>query len=314
MILRSSFGISFRPNNYFEVTTADLKQKLQSIDAKKAVILGENTNSIFNESVALDCVRYIDNELSVDGSTITAGASINWHELVKISINNNLYGLENLAHIPGSVGASPIQNIGAYGQDVSQVIKFVECLDLESLEIFQLTNRECNFSYRSSIFQSKKYLITKVSFELETTFKPNLNYKSLSEYVAKNSINISKENIIETIGRVRALRLPDIKVLPNCGSFFKNPIIDSDQNVDSKLDIIEISESFKKLSAASMIGHVKHKLKLQGGIELHQNHDLVLTNPNNASFNELLESIESIKNTVFNEFGIHLQTEPIIYK
>ena len=185
---------------------------------------------------------------------------------------------------------------------------------MESLEIFQLTNRECNFSYRSSIFQSKKYLITKVSFELETTFKPNLNYKSLSEYVAKNSINISKENIIETIGRVRALRLPDIKVLPNCGSFFKNPIIDSDQNVDSKLDIIEISESFKKLSAASMIGHVKHKLKLQGGIELHKNHDLVLTNPKNASFNELLESIESIKNTVFNEFGIHLQTEPIIYK
>ena len=180
MTLRSSFGISFKPNNYFEVTTADLKQKLQSIDAKKAVILGENTNSIFNESVALNCVRYIDNELSVDGSTITAGASINWHELVKISIKNNLYGLENLAHIPGSVGASPIQNIGAYGQDVSQVIKFVECLDLESLEIFQLTNSECNFSYRSSIFQSKKYLITKVSFELESTFKPNLNYKSLS--------------------------------------------------------------------------------------------------------------------------------------
>ena len=289
MTLRSSFGISFKPNNYFEVTTADLKQKLQSIDAKKAVILGENTNSIFNESVALDCVRYIDNELSVDGCTITAGASINWHELVKISINNNLYGLENLAHIPGSVGASPIQNIGAYGQDVSQVIKFVECLDLESLEIFQLTNSECNFSYRSSIFQSKKYLITKVSFELESTFKPNLNYKSLSEYVEKNSINISKENIIETIGRVRALRLPDIKVLPNCGSFFKNPIIDSDQDVDSKIAIIEISESFKKLSAASMIGHVKHKLNLHGGIELHKNHDLVLTNPNNASFNELLK-------------------------
>ena len=314
MTLRSSFGISFKPNNYFEVTTADLKQKLQSIDAKKAVILGENTNSIFNEYVELNCVRYIDNELSVDGSTITAGASINWHELVKISINNNLYGLENLAYIPGSVGASPIQNIGAYGQDVSQVIKFVECLDLESLEIFQLTNSECNFSYRSSIFQSKKYLITKVSFELETTFKPNLNYKSLSEYVAKNSINISKENIIETIGRVRALRLPDIKALPNCGSFFKNPIINSDQDVDSKIDIIEISESFKKLSAASMIGHVKHKLNLQGGIELHKNHDLVLTNPKNASFSELLESIESIKNTVFNEFGIHLQTEPIIYK
>ena len=314
MTLRSSFGISFKPNNYFEVTTADLKQKLQSIDAKKAVILGENTNSIFNESVALDCVRYIDNELSVDGCTITAGASINWHELVKISINNNLYGLENLAHIPGSVGASPIQNIGAYGQDVSKVIKFVECLDLESLEIFQLTNSECNFSYRPSIFQSKKYLITKVSFELENTFKPNLNYKSLSEYVAKNSINISKENIIETIGRVRALRLPDIKALPNCGSFFKNPIIDSEQDVDSKIDIIEISESFKKLSAASMIGHVKHKLNLQGGIELYKNHDLVLTNPKNASFNELLESIESIKNTVFNEFGIYLQTEPIIYK
>ena len=185
---------------------------------------------------------------------------------------------------------------------------------MESLEIFQLTNSECNFSYRSSIFQSKKYLITKVSFELETTFKPNLNYKSLSEYVEKNSINISKENIIETIGRVRALRLPDIKVLPNCGSFFKNPIIDSDQDVDSKIDIIEISESFKKLSAASMIGHVKHKLNLQGGIELHKNHDLVLTNPKNASFNELLKSIESIKNTVFNEFGIHLKTEPIIYK
>ncbi len=314
MTLRSSFGISFKPNNYFEVTTADLKQKLQSIDAKKAVILGENTNSIFNESVALDCVRYIDNEVSVDGSTITAGASINWHELVKISINNNLYGLENLAHIPGSVGASPIQNIGAYGQDVSQVIKFVECLDLESLEIFQLSNSECNFSYRSSIFQSKKYLITKVTFELKTTFKPNLNYKSLSEYVAKNSLNISKENIIETIGRVRSLKLPDIKTLPNCGSFFKNPIIDSDQDVDSKIDIIEISESFKKLSAASMIGHVKHKLNLQGGIELYKNHDLVLTNPKNASFTELLESIESIKNTVFNEFGINLQTEPIIFK
>ena len=314
MTLRSSFGISFKPNNYFEVTTADLKQKLQSIDAEKAVILGENTNSIFNESVALDCVRYIDNELSVDGCTITAGASINWHELVKISINNNLYGLENLAHIPGSVGASPIQNIGAYGQDVSQVIKFVECIDLESLEIFQLTKNECNFSYRSSIFQSRKYLITKVSFELETIFKPNLKYKSLSEYVAKNSINVSKDNIIETIGRVRALRLPDIKVLPNCGSFFKNPIVDSNQDIDSKIDIIEISESFKKLSAASMIGHIKNKLKLQGGIELHKNHDLVLTNPKNASFSELLESIESIKNTVFNEFGIPLQTEPIIYK
>ncbi len=314
MTLRSSFGISFKPNNYLEVTTADLKQKLQSIDTTKAIILGENTNSIFNESVEFDCVRYIDNELSVDGSSITAGASINWHELVKISINNNLYGLENLAHIPGSVGASPIQNIGAYGQDVSQVIKFVECLDLESLETFQLTNSECNFSYRSSIFQSKKYLITKVSFELETIFKPNLSYKSLSEYVKKNSINISKENIIETIGKVRAIRLPDIKLLPNCGSFFKNPIIDIDQDVDSKIHIIEISESSKKLSAASMIGYVKHKLKLQGGIELHKNHDLVLTNPKNASFNELLESIKSIKNSVFNEFGIHLQTEPIIYK
>ena len=178
-------------------------------DIFKGIVVKPNFNEInFNEH----------------NNTISAGSSVNWHEFVIHTINNNIVGFENLSSIPGSVGASPIQNIGAYGQEVSNLIESVDCYDYINNKFISLNNEDCNFSYRDSVFKKNNLLIYKLNFYTDSHKEHNLEYDSIKKYMTINSIDpkdISTHDVSRMISDIRSITLPDPIEVPNAGSFLK---------------------------------------------------------------------------------------------
>ena len=317
MINQTSFGIDFKVNQLIKVDNTYDVNNLKKFSIDDIFVVGECTNTIFNESIDKIILKSNFNDLVFDGVNIKVGANINWHEFVMTCNKNNLYGLENLAYIPGSVGASPIQNIGAYGVEVSKFIHSVECIDLDTLKIVTLDHHECKFAYRESIFQSKKYLINTINFVLEDKFKPVLKYESLNNYMKINNLKqneMTSTKLIEIIGSIRSSRLPNPSIMPNCGSFFKNPVLKTqDINNIDKLFIIEnIEDELVKISAGSILEVIEDKINFFGNISLHQSNKLVLVNSNNCTFRDLKRTVKSIQDIVLDEFNISLQVEPIL--
>ena len=163
----------------------------------------------------------------ISKSEVSVGSSVNWDSFVGWTLNNNLPGLENLTLIPGSVGAAPIQNIGAYGIEVCDFIKSVRFFDLMTNSIKEFNNAECKFGYRASIFQNMHIIILSVTFEFLP--KPiNINYISIQNYIENNKIDkssLSPKTLSSIVKKIRTSKLPSPDVIPNVGSFFKNPIV-----------------------------------------------------------------------------------------
>jgi UDP-N-acetylmuramate dehydrogenase len=196
-------------------------------------VLGGGSNVLihdkgFNGLVIKICLEGIEYR---DDGVVTAAAGENWDELVEETVSRGFYGLENLSAIPGTVGATPVQNIGAYGAEVCNTIIFVRALDTKMMEFVELSNDECKFSYRDSIFKHDKgrYIITQVAFKLSKTGEVNTSYREVREYVTKHNIaNPTPEDIRHAVIEIRWGKLPDWKLWGTAGSFFKNPIIKAD--------------------------------------------------------------------------------------
>lgn len=249
---------------------------------------------------------------------LEVAAGENWHNFVKLSLKNKYYGLENLALIPGKVGGSPIQNIGAYGAEQSDFFVYLKALDLENFQIKTFTKDECGFNYRTSVFKNKfkkKYLVISVAYKLFKKPSINLKYSELAEEVQKiPTINPDPEYIFETVCRIRQRKLPDPTVLPNAGSFFKNPIIEKDK-------FYQIKENFKdfrgyempdgriKVFAAWLIEKCGWKGFRDGNAGVHQNHALILVNYGNATGAEIFNLSNKIKDSVLQKFDILLEPE-----
>ena len=287
---------------------------------KKYFIQGEGTNIIpptFYDGLILKSeLKHINLKKNI----LSVGSAYNWTDLVKFCIKNDINGFENLIDIPGSVGASPIQNIGAYGADVSSLIESIDCFCLKTFKQVNLKNKDCKFSYRDSILKNSHYLIYNINFKSNLEENISSDYASIQKYIHDNSLNIdnlNKQDISAIISKVRAKALPNPDYIFNAGSFFKNPIIHKNQiNFEyfdeEQLIIWDYSDTLVKVGAARLIELIQDQLSLSKNVCIYKNHSLVLITNGKATQQEVLNFASHINDMVFRTFNISLEIEPNI--
>ena len=250
---------------------------------------------------------------------VEVSAGENWHEFVLWAIKNNFGGLENLSLIPGNLGAAPIQNIGAYGVELKDIFYSCKGLMLDTLSEFEFKKTECKFDYRTSIFKStlkNKTVITSVKLILtKSKHNFNIDYKDLNINLQDTELSVKK--ISDEVIKIRTSKLPNPKFFGNCGSFFKNPIVNSD-TYKSLLDKFpnipahKIDEDNYKISAAWLIDQSGFKNKKDKNVGVYKNQPLVIINYGKATGKELLNFALNIKEVIYNNFEIELEEEVII--
>ena len=254
-----------------------------------------------------------------DRVRIRVGAGENWHRLVQLTLARGWYGLENLSLIPGTVGAAPIQNIGAYGVELADYLVAVELVDLASAELRSLDRDACEFGYRDSVFKQRlrdRVAITAITLELSTAPDLKLDYPSLRQALAKHSAaEITPQLVSDTVCAVRRSKLPDPASVPNAGSFFKNPVVPSRavqrlRNEHPELVVFPAAPGYLKLAAGWLIEQAGWKGQISGNVGVHQQQALVLVNRGGATGPELLAVAEQIRESVASEFGVQLEIEP----
>ena len=286
----------------------------------KVLVLGEGSNVVLPDYFDGIVIKTNLNDIEMlTDSKVTVGSSFNWSSFVNWSLDNNFHGLENLSLIPGSVGAAPIQNIGAYGVDLSQFVESVRFYDLFTNKIKEFNNNECKFSYRSSIFQNMNIIILSVNFKfLPTTL--NIEYSSIKDYLFHNEIDksdLTPQALAKIIQSIRLSKLPDPSVIPSVGSFFKNPIvkretINTDHFAYRDLIIWAQSQDNVKVGAARLIQLIKDSIPSDLEVGLYENHALVLINKGNASQDDIILFSRIIQKQVLKTFNINLDIEPTI--
>ncbi|EKD77488.1 MAG: hypothetical protein ACD_42C00318G0002 [uncultured bacterium] len=288
------------------------------------VILGGGSNILFTRDVEglvihnqIVGVEKIDE--NNDHVFLKIGAGENWHQLVLYCVKNNYAGIENLSLIPGTVGAAPIQNIGAYGVELKETLCEVHAIDIEKNTPRIFKNAECEFGYRDSIFKKtlkNKFIITHVVLRLYKKPIFHLEYGAIKEKLKGK--NISIKSMSDTIIQIRQEKLPDPKKIPNAGSFFKNPIISealflSLQKKHPDMPYFQEKNSHVKIPAAWLIEQCGFKGKRFGKVGVHANQALVLVNYDHGTGAEIKKLSEDIQKNVFDKFNIILQTEVNIF-
>lgn len=308
---------------------AELKEasKFAAENNLPLLVLGGGSNIVLHDNfqglaihLRLSGVELLDE--TDDYVDIKFAAGENWHETVSYCLTHGYYGLENLSLIPGTVGAAPIQNIGAYGVEVKDLITEVSTIEIKSGIEVLFTNESCRFAYRDSVFKNNfkdQFIITSVTFRLSKMAKVNISYPALGDYFAgQGKDDITPEDVSEAVINIRQSKLPDPKTLPNVGSFFKNPII-SIQQYNQLLETFPNMPSYpagdnqRKLAAAWLIDQSGWKGQSLDGVAVHQHQALVLTNPEKLSSDKVLALAEKIQLGVKNKFGVELEIEPRIY-
>jgi len=324
-------NISLKPYNTFGIdVTAKRFVVIESITDLKDVlrqhpncfILGGGSNMLLTKDIDTLVVKLnlkgISENLVTDNNVLVrAQAGENWHDFVLCCLSKNYGGLENLSLIPGSVGACPIQNIGAYGVEVKDTITQVEALEIASQKMVTFSNEDCQFSYRNSIFKSVakgKYIITNVTFKLTRQ-----NHTLHTQYGAIKSelddiSNPTIKDVSKAIIKIRSSKLPDPNEIGNSGSFFKNPIVNSSLFKDllaknPQMPFYKIDADSYKIPAGWLIEQCEFKGKRFGDAGVHNKQALVLVNYGNASGQDILNLAEMIKKSVKNTFKINLETE-----
>jgi UDP-N-acetylmuramate dehydrogenase len=325
----STFNIGGIAHKVFEIKEPEDIEQINSYAQyirKPLVIIGEGSNSIFADTtdkyvIGLMKIQGID-ILSQEGNSvyIKAFAGEKWDDVVAWSIDHDLSGLESLSGIPGTAGAAPIQNIGAYGSEVSKVFIEAEVFDREYKKFKTLSQEDCEFGYRTSIFKKDKerYVVISITLKLSTIPALIPQYKDVQEYFSSKP-NPSTKEIREAIITIRNSKIPNYKETPNCGSFFENPIItkehlESIQNTFPTIPSFELSNGMYKVFAGWLIEHVDYKDAQTSKIIFNENNKLVLLNINNASFEDLESVISAIEEKVLESFGIKLKAEPNIFR
>ena len=303
---------------FIEIFDLEDLKNIQNFTSTKKInfcILGEGSNVVLPNLLNKFVIKISFNEISIEDNLITVGAGKNWDDFVLWSLENGYCGLENLSGIPGSIGAAPIQNIGAYGTEVSDFIDEVICFDMESNSFVSFTNNDCKFSYRKSIFQDKDSLIViKVKFKLTKDFQPNLEYEDLNFLKAEE---ITPFIIRKHILKIRKAKISDPKEHPNVGSFFKNPIISLDELEKIKQILPSIKfysyiDNKVKISAAFLIESLNLKGFALNNARVSEKHSLVLENKSEKS-EDILDLASHIQASVLENYNINLEIEPQIF-
>lgn len=313
---------------YFCVVTTNDELTTAILFAKKTgipfFILGGGSNTIFKDKGYSGFI--IKNEIKgfttinedSESVTIEIGSGENWDSIVKKTVELGFSGIEAMSAIPGSVGGTPIQNVGAYGQEIKDTLVSVEVYDYKEDVFTILTNEECMFSYRDSIFKKEqRYIVTSVRLLLSKKTPIIPNYKGVRNHFEEKGIDTpTLLQIREAIIEIRKNKLPDPVLVPSVGSFFKNPIVNSDvvNKIKEKYPdpvVFEIGNNEYKIGAGWLIDTLGFKGKSFGNLSLYEHNALVVVNNGKATFEELEELIAFIQNKVKEETGIFLETEPI---
>ena len=322
----NTFGVEAKAKLFAEVFSED--ELVELINDKKnkterKFILGGGSNVLFTKGfdgmiikVSIGKIKVIDE--SDDSTIIEAGAGVIWDDLVKFCVERNFGGIENLTLIPGTVGAAPIQNIGAYGQELADTFDSLSGIFIKSGERKTFSKSECRFAYRSSIFKEEfknEFIISSVRLKLSKSSKTNTSYKGLSDYLSKKEIaNPTIKDVSNAVAEIRRSKLPDPKKVGNAGSFFKNPVLNENSFGSLKVEYPDIvsysSDSGQiKISAGWLIEKCGLKGKRFGDVGTSSDHALVICNFGNATGAEILEFAMRIKEEVANKFGIKLEEE-----
>ena len=321
----NTFGIDAKATSLITVESVEeLKSVLKNSYSEDLFILGGGSNMLLTQDIKATVLHIDLKGIEVISETedtvlVNSMAGENWHEFVLFTLANNWGGLENLSLIPGNVGTSPIQNIGAYGVELKD--HFVSCnaINIQTLQVVNFTAEECEFDYRNSVFKNKekgKYIITDVLFKLtKKDHKLLTNYGAINE--ALTQLNISKPTIIDisnAVIKIRQQKLPDPKVLGNSGSFFKNPVITASEHEILKQQFPEmphyvVGENSIKIPAGWLIENVGLKGYREGDAGVHKNQALVLVNYGEATGSEILNLAYKVQAEIKEKFNIDLEAE-----
>jgi UDP-N-acetylmuramate dehydrogenase len=289
--------------------------------------LGEGSNIVLTRDFPGLVLRQLDHSVHVEYEDdsivhVRVGAGMGWHHWVEKSLSEHWYGLENLALIPGTVGAAPVQNIGAYGVELSRFVLSVSAIRISTGEMLLLDNAACRFSYRNSIFKgefAQDCVITSVVFSLSKQARVNADYAALIAYFSSHAVEFLTPQVVkDAVCAVRRERLPDPRVLPNVGSFFKNPQISGEQFASLHRDYPDIAhytgeDGRIKIAAAWLIDQLGWKGRCMGAACVHDRQALVLVNRHGASGVDILALADAIRVDVNRHFGIQLEREPWVW-
>ena len=318
----NTFGIDVKSKKFVSVRSTDeLKAVLNQNQEKRLLVLGGGSNLLLTKDFDGLTLRIENRGIQIvheeqRSAKVKVAAGENWHYFVMWCLDNDLGGIENLALIPGSVGAAPIQNIGAYGVELSQVFESCEALSIETGELKIFNIEECEFGYRNSIFKNslkEQYIITSVQFNLsKAPHQTNTSYKELSEKFDGKSPSI--QSIAQAVVEIRSAKLPDPGQIGNSGSFFKNPVIPSKQFTELQQQYPEIphypDQGGKiKIPAAWLIDSLGYKGYRVNDAGVHQKQALVLVNYGNASGTEIQKIAYEIRDKILENFAINLEFE-----
>lgn len=322
----NSFGIEVETEFFAAISNeAELIEVLKSNGNKPFRVLGGGSNVLLTEDYKGLTLVMQNKGISILEETashvlIEVQAGENWHELVLWALENDFGGIENLALIPGSVGAAPIQNIGAYGVELSSVFHRCKALDLESLSFNEFDKAACEFGYRSSVFKTRlkgKAIITRVQFKLsKKNHQTHTQYGTLQASLQGKEMSI--QNIAASVIAIRKSKLPDPAQIGNSGSFFKNPVIPVNQFKQLQENYPEIphypdTAEKIKIPAGWLIEKLGYKGKRFGDAGVHEKQALVLVNYGNAKGVELLNLAQQIQEQVLQNFGVQLEVEVNIF-
>lgn len=292
----------------------------------KVYILGGGSNSIARDGVfdgivirpRIMGITEIENAASY--KVFRVGAGENWDSFVEMTVEHRLSGIEALSGIPGTVGASPVQNIGAYGQDVAETIVELTAYDSLSRQHVTLQNEDCQFSYRDSIFRGSekgRYIIEYVTFKLSKDPPTPPYYKAVEEYFVQNEVNIvTPAALRDAVMTIRTEKLPDPAITPNSGSFFKNPVIEDWRFQDLIVEFpdmpsYEMPGDTHKVPAGWLIEQVGMKGQVINGITVHDKNAVVLKNTGATTYAELATARDTVAGAVRDKFRVQIHQEPL---
>ena len=326
----NTFGIDVKAKHFASFSDVKSLQQLLKFEAVKQspkLIIGGGSNLLLtkdfngivlkNEIEGIEITKETDNDV-----LITAGAGVVWHDLVLFAIENNFGGIENLSLIPGSVGAAPMQNIGAYGVEIKDVFFELHAINIDTLEEVRFTKKRCVFGYRESIFKHQfknQFIITSVTLKLNKKPKVNTSYGAIQNELKNMGISHPTiKNVSDAVIKIRQSKLPDPKEIGNSGSFFKNPVISKKefeklQTTYPNIAHYPISDTQIKLAAGWLIDNAGWKGKTfegeNGKYGVHKNQALVLVNYGGASGNDIFELSNQIIADIKLKYNVELERE-----
>ena len=327
LLNHNTFGIDAACHRFIEYeTTEEACRAAEIIGSGNAplLIVGSGSNLLltkdFNGTVVHSAIKGIHLiNINKQGDVfLRCGSGETWDDVVAHCVSNGYYGAENLSLIPGEVGASAVQNIGAYGSEVACLIESIEAVDIQSKQQVVIACEECHYGYRQSRFKGEwhnRFLITHVTYRLSTTFQPKLDYGNIRTALAEKGIETpTAQQLRQIIINIREAKLPNPKVLGNAGSFFMNPVVSIEKYSELAASYpgmphYPIDASHEKIPAGWLIEQCGWKGRSLGPAGVHNRQALVLVNHGQATGQEILHLCETIQNDVEAKFGIHINPE-----